>query len=971
MQQNLRTYVKASWSLVAAAAVAAASAHAAGDSDSSDEEVTTVVVTGSRIRANEFDAPTPTVSLSAESLALSGTTNVTDFLRSQPALIGSSTTDRTTNDFIGSNGLNLLNLRNLGTERTLVLVDGRRHVAQLPDTASVDINTIPADLIERIDIVTGGVSAVYGADAVSGVVNFVMKKNFEGLVGRFQYGGAQDGDPTDWHAAITGGLNFADGRGNVSGSVEHTSEGRLRATDRSYLRGTNYRTMVRNPDDPDDDPAVPDYVPLKNIRYFDSSREGGIDIDFDGIPDLRPDGSAYQIDNPIAPYFTQGGSGTLVADYLGDLLTKTDTTIASVFAHYELDPAVNLFAEAKYVRGTSIGYSQPTFDYYTYFAPDNPFIDPAVAAQAPDGFLLNRDNFDLGVRGEDMQRDTVRTVVGVNGDFAGDYHYEASFVYGQTDVDSIAINNRFNDRFFAALDVVTDPDTGMPACRSSLDPDALPFDNYDYAGTLSFTPGPGSGCLPLNVLGEGVADPRAIDWVMTNSHSTSKLSQSVFNAYVSGPIPGVALPAGSIDAVGGIEWRRETSRSTPPLEDQLGQTFGNVLLPSEGDFDVKEAFIELRAPLLRDLPFAELLQMSAAVRQSDYSTVGSTTTWNTGLLWVPVRDVSFRGTVSESVRAPNIGELFSPQSQTFEFIDDPCDTAFLNNGTSYRAANCAALLGALGIDPTTYSDPNSASIPGVSHGNPDLSEETSRSYTFGAVLRPRFAAGLALSIDYYDINIRRAISTAEAQDVANNCVDQPTLDNVFCAALTRDSTTGGIDSFVVQPQNVASFRTRGIDFNLGYAIDPSDFGVDTYIGTFALSLVGNRLDRLTTIPTPGAEQIDERTTVYAPKWQTNLDLTWTFNGIKVNYGYTHFSKTTRFDLLTLAGNPDSASPANLYYNALNQHDLSLSVAFRDHYELYAGVRNLTDQKPDLSSNYPIDAVGRFLYGGFRMSFGEN
>lgn len=968
LQPILHTCVKA---LCLTAAAAAVTARAADTKQSSNEELTTVVVTGSRMRANEFDAPAPTVSLSAESLALSGATNVTEFLRAQPALVASSNTDRTTSDFIGSNGLNLLNLRNLGTERTLVLVDGRRHVAQLPDSASVDINTIPADLIDRIDIVTGGVSAVYGADAVSGVVNFVMKKDFEGLIGRFQYGSADAGPPGDWHAAITGGVNFADGRGNLSGSVEHTSEGRLQSADRSFLRGRNYTTMMRNPDDPDDDPNVPDYVPLKDVRFFDSARAGGIDVDFDGMPDLLPDGSPFDPGLYVAPIYQQGGSGTLLADYIGDVRASTRTTIGSVFLNYELAPAAKLFAEAKYVRGESLGYSQPTFDFYLYIPEDNPYIDPAVSDVSPD-FLLNRDNFDLGVRGEDITRDTLRTVIGVNGDVGNDYHYEVSYVYGQTKLDALSLNNRYNDRFLAAIDAVIDPQTNQPTCRSNLDPTALPFQPYqdfDFSGTLSFTPGPASGCVPLNILGEGVADPAAIDWVMLDSRTRSKLTQNVFTAYLSGPVPGFELPAGAIDAVAGVEWRRESSESTPPLEDQLGQTFGNVLLPSDGNFDVNETFVELRAPLLKDMPFAELLQLSGAVRASHYSTVGNTTTWNGGLLWAPVRDVAFRGTVSESVRAPNIGELFSPQTQTFNSVSDPCDTDNLNNGTSYREANCAQILTALGIDPTIYTDPNSASIPGRLQGNANLEAETSRSYTYGVVLRPRFVPNLAFAVDYYDINIKDAISTATAQDVADNCVDQPTIDNVFCDALTRDPDDGAIDSFLVQPENVAAFRTRGIDFNLSYLLDPSQLGMDRYIGTLNISLVGNRLERLTTIPTLGADQIDERTTAYAPKRQASLDLTWSYENLKVNYGYSYFSKTTRYSLLALAGDPDMASPENIYYDALKQHDLSLAYDFRDTVEFFAGVRNLTDQKPDYSVLYPISAVGRYFYGGFKASFG--
>ncbi|AMN47869.1 hypothetical protein ACG33_12320 [Steroidobacter denitrificans] len=942
-----------------------------------DQSVEVVIVTGSRIQQNEFDAPTPTISLSSAAIELSGTTNLTDLLRSRPALVGSKDSTQTTNDFIGSNGLNLLNLRNLGKDRTLVLVDGRRHVAQLPETAAVDINTIPADLVERIDIVTGGVSAIYGADAVSGVVNFVMRKNFEGLVGRLQYGSADAGNPGDLQASLTGGFNFANGRGNLSGSIQHTREGRLRASDRSYLRGANYTTMRRNPDDFPDDPNVPDQIPTNDLRYDSSSREGAIDIDIDEedegryIADLRPDGTAYDLGVFIPPYFAQGGTGTPVADYIGDLRSKNENTIGSLFLNFELNPSVNLFAETKFARGTAVGFYQPTYDFDLFFTPDNPYISPALAAQIqPEGFFVTRDNFDLGVRGEDNTRETIRTVLGINGGFLDGYSYEVSYVYGQTEIDSLAINNRYNDRFFAAIDVVADPLSGAPTCRSNLDPSALPDDPIFHLPELSFTPGPNSGCLPLNILGEGVATAAAIDWVMLNNRTRSRITQNVFTAFAAGPLPGITLPAGAIDTVAGMEWRRETSRSTPPWEDQAGLTFGNVILPSDGSFDVKEAFVELRAPILKDLAYTELLQLSGAARVSDYSTVGNTVTWNLGALWAPVRDISFRATVSESVRAPNIGELFGPQSQTYEGIDDPCGMSQLNNGTSYRTANCSAMLNALSIDPIGYDDPNPGdSIPGLSQGNAALSEETARSYTFGTVLRPRFAPGLALAIDYYDINIKNAISTATAQVIANTCVDQPSIDNVFCDALRRNATTGAIESFIVQPENVASYRTRGIDFNVSYLLDPALLGVDSYIGSFGISLLGSRLERLTTIPTLGADQIDERTTAYAPKLQTSLDLTWYFHGFTAFYGYDHFSKTSRYDLLTRAGNPDIASSKNIDYDAYDMHTLSLAFDFKGGYRLYAGVRNLTDERPDYSLNYPVSAVGRFYYGGFKMSLG--
>lgn len=941
-----------------------------------------VVITGSRIRANEFDAPTPTVAVSAAALEQSGVTNVAEFLRNQPALVGSSDTVQTTASFIGYTGLNLLDLRNLGSERTLVLVDGRRHVAQLPETAAVDTNTIPTELIERIDVVTGGVSAVYGADAVSGVVNFVMKRDFEGLVTTAQFGSGEGGRPQDWRLGLTAGSNFADGRGNVAMAIEHTSEGRLLARDRNYLRGENYTIMALNPDADPNDPTRPSYIPLGGLRFFDTARGGALDLDLvyptlppDSPPEVLADGSPYVISRYVEDYYSQGGSGTPVADFVNYLRAQTDTTIASLFTHYDLGRGATLFGEAKYVYGRSVAYDQPTFDYDIFLEPDNAYLSPGLIQQATaaqggdfDGIIMLRDNFDLGARGERNARETFRTVVGIEGDLANDLHYEVSYVYGQTDVTALSLNNRYNDRFLAAVDAVIDPATGLPTCRSNLDPSAAV--SAADSGLFSFTPGANSGCLPLNLLGEGVGDPAAIDWVMMDSRRRSRLTQNVVNAFISGPIPGIELPAGPIDAVVGVEWRRETSRTNPPLEDQAGYTFGNVILPTAGNFDVKEAFAEVRVPLLSNVPMAEQLQLTGAVRGSDYSTVGSTTTWNAGLLWAPIRDISFRGTVAESVRAPNISELFDPQSQTFAPIQDPCTPTRVGQGTSYRQANCLALLTSLGIDPTTYVDPNSSYVPGLGRGNTELTEETARSYTYGVVLRPRFVDGLAIAVDYYDINIKDAISTATAQTVVNNCVDQPSLDNVFCDALTRGAD-GGIDSFLLQPENVASFRTRGIDFNINYAIDPADWGVDANIGRFGLALVGNHLARLTNIPTPGAQQIDERETAYSPKWQASADLVWYFGGLTAQYGYNYHSETSRYSWLRRNADPNIAASRYIDYKALQTHDVSVSFDASSELRFYVGVRNLTNERPDLSLNYPVSPVGRFYYGGVKMGFGTN
>ena len=968
------------WSVAFVSMTCAAVPAFAQNAKDNEEEI---VVTGSRIPRPDFSAPNPITTVDSQAIEQSGEINLLEYLQGIPALVGSFDNGQSAGSagFIGSTGLNLLNLRNLGIERTLVLVDGRRHVAELPETAAVDIGSIPEDLIDRIDVVTGGTGAIYGADAVSGVVNFVMKKNFEGITARVQDGVSFDGRPNDWRVSVTGGHNFAGGRGNISAALQVNHEGRLNGADRHYLRHDFYRTMQRNINDPFDDPNIPDQVPVAGVSFFDSSREGGLDIDFDGVPDLRPDGSPYVIGTFIPPFYSVGGTGTQRADYIGDIRAKDTRYIGNVFLNYEFSDALHFFAEGKYMRAHSASASQPTFDYYINIPYDNAFLpasirDAAIANDAP--VLLNRDNFDLGVREDDIKRNLIRTVAGFRGNLTSTISYELSYVFGQSKVKNLQRNNRFNDRFYAALDAVVGPN-GQIVCRSNLDPNDLPFQPFASSafpsGPLSFTPGPNSGCVPLNLFGENVANPAAIDWVMTDSLATSKLQQHVVSGYVTGTVPGLSLPGGDIGFVVGGEWRKESSHSVPAIEDQLGQTFGNVIFPTKGHFSVKEAFAELRLPILRDKPFFYDLELNAAARISDYTTVGKTWTWNANAIWAPVKDIRFRGTYARAVRAPNIGELFSPASQTFLFIDDPCDVNNLNNGTSTRAANCATLLSSLGVaNPATFTDPNSSNISGLLRGNPDLSEETAKSWTAGVVLQPRFIRGLSVAFDWYHIRIVNAINTPTAETVAGHCVDAPDLNNVFCDSITRQNGGNGagrITGFIVQGQNVAAFQTAGLDFNVSYRVDAADLGLGSKAGTFNLRLFGNYLHKLTFVPILGSEPENDRGTQYAPKWQATLDLTWIMDPVTINYGFNFFSKTLRYSHNTVKGDPDIASHANIFYNARHTHDARVSWDVSDkRYQFYVGVNNIFNQKPDLATYYPVSPLGRFIYAGFKANFAD-
>ena len=276
----------------------------------------------------------------------------------------------------------------------------------------------------------------------------------------------------------------------------------------------------------------------------------------------------------------------------------------------------------------------------------------------------------------------------------------------------------------------------------------------------------------------------------------------------------------------GAEYRRETSRFRPSqaLQDNLFYQYDEYIIPtpSDGHFDVGEVFGEINAPILRNVRFADTLAIGAAGRFSHYSTVGNTRAYQFNAVWAPVRDISFRGSYGRSVRAPNIGELFQPSTGTSNFFSDPCYLGNRDSGTQYRSANCQALITGLGGNPATFTAANNPNanifIPGTVQGNPDLRAEVARTWTAGVVLRPHFVRDLNIAIDWYDIRLRDAISQPDANVIANLCVDQPSLNNVFCQAIGRAQGTGFINSFVVAPQNVAAFRTAGLEWNASYTL---------------------------------------------------------------------------------------------------------------------------------------------------------
>lgn len=962
---------------------AAAQNDAAPLQGSSEAEM--IVVTGSRIARSELDVAHPIVMISARALAQTGQSNVTDALIRNPALtasIGASLSGGA-NVSMGGTGINVLNLRNLGPQRTLVLVNGKRHVAGVPDSAIVDINSIPLDLIERVDVLTGGTSAIYGADGVSGVVNFVMKRNFDGLTGRAQTGLSSRGDAAERTFSITAGRNFSDGRGNVALAYEYHKSDRLHSSRRpSTGDPAHYYRLV--PDQMDywgvDDPNVFDLYPQNNLTFAFTSPKGVISLP---SGTFLGDGSAYDPGVPLGGSgFAIGGTNTPAAGYYGDLQPSLTRQSLNALASYEFSPAVHVYVEGKYSKSKAYSVGQSSYESSTYLWGDNAYLQERFPDEVTDfGAILNRDNFDFGLRGETNDRKTYRAVVGVEGALSDHVRYDLSYVYGRTTARYTQTSALIADRFFAALDAVSDPLTGDIVCRSTLMPGA-PIDPINFGRmATTFATGANSPCRPLNLLGDGVADQAALDFILADNVSRSQISQQVWGGYISGDTGGfLTLPGGPAGFALGAEYRREKSRNNPDPLLVNGEIRGVSPLPaSGGQFNVKEVFAELNLPLLAGMPMAEQLNVGGAIRFSDYSTIGSTTTWKFDALYAPVQDIRFRATYSQSVRAPNIRELFQSQTPTYISMQDPCDINNRNKGTAFRAANCEALLAGLGLEPDDIAAFNPQSVDGMNtsrrgliEGNVDVREETAKSWTVGVVLQPHFIPGLTLNFDWYNIRIRNAINAPQPTELAELCVDQANIDNIYCDSVFRESGTGfflgaGNDpleriAFISRADNVAAFRTAGADFGVNYR-----FAISPESGQFQFNLNGGYLDSIRFLSTPGAQDDEDVLEGYNPRWRGSAALDWSLNKVSLGYSINYWSKTRRFTAETLAGEPDIVDPKYLWYKEKVEHAIRGSVSASDRFQLYAGVNNLFDQKPDFGElSYPVSGVGRFFYAGVRI-----
>jgi outer membrane receptor protein involved in Fe transport len=1033
--------------LASAAIVAPHSAFAQTAAPQAAEEAPgeAIIVTGSRIARPNLESSVPVITVVGEELYETGQVSIGDVLNELPQLRSTYSQQNSTR-FLGTRGLNLLDLRGLGTARTLVLVNGRRHVAGdiLVNGVSPDVNTFPTDLIERIDLVTGGNSSIYGSDAIAGVVNFILKKDFEGLKVRGQAGVSTYGDAGNQYVSALAGANFADGRGNIAVNLEYAHQNRYYASGRPNVRQNDGFVVV------DTDPAgsvngsdgVFDRLFFRDIRSSTISLGGQTGIFYgaeapcgrDAVGGVftclglfQPDGSLVAQTGTRVGLGPNGSvlGGNGYSGREGQLLAlspQLDRYSVNAIGHFEVSREFVPFFEAKYVQTKAFGsVSGPFFSQGATLGDalgrerprlDNPYLAPAARAalttqllqstvNANTGatltaaalatqrtninngsfrFNLRRNWLDLGIRDEQIKRETYRGVIGVNGDVGDNWKYEVSLNYGEHKESNIIQSNVNRQRYLLAIDAVRDPVSGQIVCRSKIDPTAI---GTDRAGNAAQIAADVAACVPVNPFGEGNVSQAARDYLTIKSSAEGKITQFVASGFVSGNSSGFfELPGGPIGIALGAEYRRETNFYDLDDLTQAGYAFYNAIPTFTAPaFAVAEAFGELSLPVLKEVPLFHELTFSGSGRVAKYKgSTGRVFAYTGGVDWSPIRDLHLRGSYSRSVRAPNLSELFSQQSQNFAPApNDPCSARNLATGSSTRAANCTAA-----GRPAGYDFVYTSSLEIISGGNPNLKSEKGKSLTIGGVLQPRIIPGLSISVDYYDLTVDDVITSVTAQNILNQCYDAATLNNPFCTLFQRAGAAGGprgeaqfrvLEGSLLQSTlNFAKLKARGVDTEIAYR--------KTYDwGTLNMKALWTRVlqrDSFTNPSDPArADQILGE--LADPEDQLNFNADVKIGSFKFGYQFRWIDRqilNTWEDLFSVQGrapeNSDYAETA--FYPAVTYHDVRFEVDLNKKFNVYLGVDNLTDKKAPFgltgvgAGSGIYDVRGRYIYAGVVAKF---
>lgn len=892
--------------------------------DEAEAQAQGIVVTGTRIKGNGYDQPTPVTVATTEALLSSAPMTLADGLTKLPQLIGS--TSRTFCCAVGALG-NFLNLRALGPTRTLILLDGRRIVATR-ESGEIDVNLLPELLVRRVDIVTGGASAAYGSDAVSGVINYITDTKFEGIRANAQMGISNYGDDASVKLGVAGGTSFADGRGHIVMSVEHFKvDGIPTLADRPDSRRGGFLGGNGS--------AAAPFTNRENV-FMITATDGGVIVNAAGVPfanagaplaGLRflPGGATtpFVLGTPVAgsPAFAIGGDGhqNNMMQPAGLLRTEKGYFRASYDFTDSLTGYVRANAALSHNNMRILSDNRSAQASYTIFR-NNAYLPAAVAAQMDaagvTSFRLGRFNRDFGAITIDYKNKTFDVSVGFDGKIGDRLTWGVSYGHGETTLDAEVRNVSDLGKAYAAADAVVNPANGQIVCNVTLT-----------------NPGVFPGCQPLNPFGVGAPSAAAKAFILGTSTQFVKNTQDVFAAEFQGEI--AQLPAGPLSFAAGAEYRRRTlfARSNPTALGQIQATgvrgmpgafcptlalcrFGGWNQGNFGEVDardnVKEGFVELFVPVFKDSAIGNSLELNAAYRYTDYKNSGTVSTWKIGATYEPFNDLRIRVTRSRDIRAPNLFELFAGPVNAFTpGLTDPV----------------TGLTNVIAITRT--------------QGNPNLVPERANTFTAGFVYSPSWLKGISGSIDFYDINLVGALAATSAQATIDGCQQGIA---VQCALITRDPATNFIQQIILQQINLNARKVRGIDFDLSY-----NGGLGS--GKLNVRLLATRtidfIDTIGTARIQSAGFFSASNNTALPKWRGTLTANYEIG----NFGlFVQERYIGSYDQLPFIPGQIFAEP---HVGAVFYTDVTAKVkinAGNTKFELYGTVNNLFNRRPPFLPN---------------------
>ena len=972
-------------------------------------QVGDIVVTGSRIRQPNLTTTSPVTQVTGEDIDIQGVTRVEDLVTQLPQAFAAQNSTVSN----GASGTATVSLRNLGSSRTLVLIDGKRMGYGSPQDDAADLNQIPGQLVERVEVLTGGASAVYGSDAIAGVVNFIMRRDFEGIEIDAQYGFNQHNNDYD---GIGNVRNVVAGRAATNPSNFQLPDDNVTT---GFSREVNILMGVSSPDGKGNITAYAGY--RKNNKVL------GRDYDYSscslGAPAAATPGSFTCTGSSTAfpgrftdfdGYdYTVGSNGDFIpwstardAYNFGPLnyyQRPDERYTLGAFGHYNVNDKVELYTQLMFSDYSTIAQIAPSGNFFGEFSNGfrttdgsstiscaNPLLSAQqrtaigctaadITAGADKSMYIGRRNVEGGGRQSDIRFQSYRGVVGARGDLNDAWSYDLTAQYSRAQFTNIYRNEFSNTRLARALDVVTDPISGQPVCSAVL-------------------AGIDADCVPYNVFKPGGVTKEALDYLQVPLIATGWTTQQVVSGSLTVDLGvyGVKSPWATrgVQAAFGAEYRRDGLDLTPDVSftsgDGAGQ--GGPTLGLNGANQVYDVFGEAQIPIAEGMAFADQLSVDLAYRHSEYELGGGTDSWKIGGDWAPISSVRFRASAQRAVRAPNVIELFAAQAfNLFDMDADPCD----KNSAATYAGDAACI----GTNPwqVTLAQANSTGISSpagqynvLQGGEQTLTPESSDTLTLGVVFTPEFLPGFNLTLDYFNIKIDNLISSIGPQNALDACYEGGFA--TACNNIKRNSNGQlwiGTGNVVDINTNIGGLKTSGLDVAANYRMDLADYGWDR-AGTLAFTMVGTWLDKLETDTGLGLARskydcagfFGNQCGVPNPEWRHRVRVDWgtPIEGLNLAGTWRYYGGS-EIAVLGSDGSLNNSPAARLdrEFDAINYFDLAATWQARDNVSVRMGVNNVFDTDPPLSysvgttgnnNTYPqlYNAMGRYVFFGVTANF---